>query len=172
MNPFLHPIWWLKISNALGRQDHGRVIDLSMKVLRKKPDNFAALRFAATSLESMSEFERGKEFAHKALAVHPGDFDLRCALVRMLNPAKDCDELLEQARWLVALSGTTLPQDDLWSEKAANMLDHFPISAKLANAAKQDIEQQTQEHQTYLRWAKGYLARQDELMADSSFNSD
>lgn len=160
MHPLLHPIWWLKISKAIGRQDHELVVELSMRVLRKKPDNFAALRFAATSLESMGEFERAKGLVQKALTVNPDDFDLRCVLVRILNPAKDHEELLEQARWLVALSETTLPEDDLLFEKAASTLDRIPISAKLADAANQDFEQRTQGHQTYLRWARGYIASQ------------
>ena len=35
MNPLFHPIWWFKLSKAVGRNDHNRVIELAMKALEK-----------------------------------------------------------------------------------------------------------------------------------------
>jgi tetratricopeptide (TPR) repeat protein len=154
-------IWWLKISLATGRKDHKRVVELSLRELEKDPQNVSALSFAATHSEAFGDFEKATHYASKALASDPDDFDLHCLLIRNLDPTKDREALFEQAKWLIAISETTLPNQMAQFQKLLRTIEYIPFSGKARNGAEQDFYEQRQYQGSYLQWAKDFLSSQN-----------
>ena len=155
-----HALWWLRISRAVGREDHVRVVELAEEVLRRNPEDLPALHFAALHLEALGLPDRALGFADRALLLDPDAFDLHCQQVRLLDPIQDRTRLEETARWLIALSQTTEPERVQERERALHWFRELPMPRAWKDAARDEVAQGRSDWQGYLDWARDFLAKE------------
>jgi tetratricopeptide (TPR) repeat protein len=158
VNPLLHPIWWFKLSRAVGRRDHAKVLEMTQKVLRKRPDNPVALTFAALHSEPLGRREDALRYARKALAIDDEDFELHCLMTRLLDPVKEANEIAEHARWIIAIAETTLPGRKVWLEKADKTAQKFMFNEQVKVRAAREFSECRQFETDVVTWARQFLA--------------
>lgn len=155
-----HALWWLRISRAVGREDHVRVVELAEQRLRRKPQDLAALHLAALHLEALGLPDRALSFADRALALDPDAFDLHCLHVRLLDPILDRTRLEETARWLIALSQTTEPERNLDRERWLHRSHSLPTPQGWKDSARDELDRDRRDQAWYLDWARAFLAQE------------
>jgi len=163
MNPLLHPIWWFRLSRAVGRRDHVKVLELAQSVLTKDSGNLVALTFAAKHSADLGRPADAIGFARRALAIDPDDVDLHCLVARHLDPAKDADEIGEHARWILAIAGTTLPGNSAEIEKWARKARDWAPGDRIKASIDRDIASRHEFNADAVAWAKAYLEFQKTL---------
>jgi hypothetical protein len=150
---------WFQISRAVGRENHSRVVSLAESVLKKNPDDLAALTFAATHSFHAGDLKSAKRYANKALTSHPEDFDLRCLVIQILQQENNHDGILEQARWLLAIEETNSDPIDLQAIKTVQKLDRLVPESSRFPSATQVLKDNQQLRADYIAWAKEYVSR-------------